>query len=317
MPTDYQAQFSDFQSLPQVPEYMKWLESKHGDKAAAKRWAQMVEKVWLACWKKPLEAITEQDIVTALNWIKENHPNSVFQWILGIRSMVRFGIGNQAWLSKNLGTKGKKNQPRTLAILTQSEFFDKTLPAIFEKIKTLPAPEREREEMNLAVGVKVASGIRTGDHKKERELWGTRINEGKTNLQISVEGSISDWIVFAKKGEIWHVRYMPQRLRTELIAFIRKYKLKNGDYLMQALSIENARKYLKDICESLGIPPLRLHDLRKVYLTGLCLAGIPLETAVDLNVGWKDLNTAKKHYLEIRAMNADKEYDKFSERFFK
>lgn len=29
--------------------------------------------------------------------------------------------------------------------------------------------------------------------------------------------------------------------------------------------------------------------------------GIPLEIATTLNVGWKDLSTARDHYLELRA----------------
>jgi len=42
-----------------------------------------------------------------------------------------------------------------------------------------------------------------------------------------------------------------------------------------------------------------------------------LETAVELNVGWLDLNTARKHYLQVEALNAGDEYMKMVERFFK
>ena len=47
---------------------------------------------------------------------------------------------------------------------------------------------------------------------------------------------------------------------------------------------------------------LKLHDIRKVALTWLWIMGISLEVATTLNVGWKDLNTARKHYLHLRGL---------------
>lgn len=42
------------------------------------------------------------------------------------------------------------------------------------------------------------------------------------------------------------------------------------------------------------------HDLRKTSITWLFVCGIPLELAVDINVGWKDLRPQKGHYLQTR-----------------
>jgi len=30
--------------------------------------------------------------------------------------------------------------------------------------------------------------------------------------------------------------------------------------------------------------------------------GVPLEIATEINVGWRDLNTAKRHYLGLRGL---------------
>ena len=44
------------------------------------------------------------------------------------------------------------------------------------------------------------------------------------------------------------------------------------------------------------------HDLRKISITWLFVMGVPLELAVMINVGWKDLNTPKDHYLHMRGL---------------
>ena len=44
------------------------------------------------------------------------------------------------------------------------------------------------------------------------------------------------------------------------------------------------------------------HDMRKISITWLFVMGVPLELAVMINVGWKDLNTAKDHYLHMRGL---------------
>jgi hypothetical protein len=39
-------------------------------------------------------------------------------------------------------------------------------------------------------------------------------------------------------------------------------------------------------------------------------AHIPLETAIGLNVGWKDMNTAFKHYLQFKPLWEEMEAQK-------
>lgn len=320
MPTGYEARFDEFNSMPGVKEFKEWLVTKNDDQHASDAIYSTVGRVWKAVWKKPLESLEEQDLIRALAWVKENQPGNQFHFIIAIRSLIRFGYGKPEWLTKHLTTKGKKNAPRTVGILTKPDFFDKIFPRILASVFELDISEREKDELWLILNLKCATGIRTGklvDKGKaiERELWGTRINAGKTNLQYQ-GGSIRDWTVFAKKKEIWKINFLPDSIRLRLNQLIAKYQIKTGEPLIQATTIANGRKYLIQICKKLDIEKLRLHDLRKAYLTGLCVSGVPLETAVELNVGWKDINTARKFYVMIKALNAKDEYAKFTGRFF-
>ncbi len=315
MPLDWKAKFDNFDSLPQAQEFKTWIKSRWNTEAGVTHTYNKVKEIWENCWKKPLESLVEADITNALAWIKENNPNSQFEAMLAVRALIRFGLGKPEWLTKLLNTKGKKNEPRTIGILTRPDFFTSVLPRILSAIFELDELERIKDELWLIISVKVATGIRTGDRKAERELWGTRINAGKTNLEFRA-GKVEGWTVFAKRREIWHISYLPEKVRLGLVRHISKYGIKSGEPLIQALTDHRALELLAQICKSLDIERLDLHAFRKAYLTGLCLSGIPLETAVELNVGWKDINTARKHYLQIKALNADKEYNKFSTKFF-
>ena len=331
MPADYELRFDEFSKLPGSEALCNWIRSRYQRAKYAERYLSYIRAIWKACWLKPLESLDEDDIVKALLWVREYHRSNQISWILGIRFMIRAGIGQPAWLSKHLSTKGKKYPARSLAILGSPEFLETKLPRILTEVDKIenvcvdgsrirPFSERMKDELRLVLMVKATTGIRTGALREkseilERELWGTRLAAGRTSLQI-IEGKLSDWIVHAKGNEIWHIKYMPPRVLQMLLSHISKYQIKQGEQLIQELEIRAAGAALRQTCTNLNLPPLRLHDLRKVYLTALCLSGVPLETAVELNVGWLDINTARKHYLQVKALNAESEYTKMSQRFF-
>lgn len=316
MPPDYQAQFEDFDRLPGVEAYKDWMKTKWKTGGGEQK-LSMVRILWENCFKKPLESLTEEDIVKSILWIDANRFNSRFSWRIALRTLIRYGWGNPAWLERHLSTKGKKNAPRSIAILSKPAFFEKTLPEIRARAQTIDwLDARQKDELELIFNVKAVTGLRTGHKGEERELWGTRISAGKTSLQFA-NGEFVAWPVHAKMNEQWQISYLPVSVIALLKSHTERYGLRQGDFLLQTITPTQANKALAEICEGLGIEKLRLHDFRKIYLTGLCLSGIPLEIAVDLNVGWKDLNTARKHYLQIKALNASSEYAKFTERFFK
>lgn len=309
--------------------WYSWVQSRV--KSTHRNVFHTVEDVWENVWsKKDLRLLNEQDIIDATNYIFQNKSRSCwFPYIQHLRYLIRFGLGEPSWLEKHLCTKGLKGEARIIPELMHISFFESLLPKMFSLVDQIPdqiqvnkrkntrrwlISDEDREEFKLIFNSKITTGIRTGNRKKETELWGTRINAGKTALTYPFNHVMS-WKVLAKRNERWNITHMPQRVKEMLRRHIERHSLGTRDYLIQ-MPATKANDMLQHLCEQLGISKLTLHDLRKTYITGLCLSGVPLEVAVDLNVGWKDLNTAKKYYLHIKALNAGHEYQKFESRFF-
>ena len=76
---------------------------------------------------------------------------------------------------------------------------------------------------------------------------------------------------------------------------------KNGEPLW-GFSMRDFRKAWGEVTLRIIGRKLDLHDLRKISLTWFYVCGLPLEVASRLNVGWKDLSTADRHYIDIGAM---------------
>jgi len=152
--------------------------------------------------------------------------------------------------------------------------------------------DRLGEEYELALKFKLVTQMRTGESL--RELLGIRVQE--TNHSYIIMNSVDDWKgeVTAKGMEKWIIEWIPFEIRERLYNLIQLRTV--GEPLFK-INIRLLRKAWREITEEVGLPPLRLHDLRKVSITWFWVMGIELLTAVELNVGWKDLNTAKKFYL--------------------
>ncbi len=71
----YETQFSEFNRLLQLQEFIAWVNSKNDDPRNATMTIAEVRGVWENVWKKPLDSLSEQDIVAALNWVKETNRN--------------------------------------------------------------------------------------------------------------------------------------------------------------------------------------------------------------------------------------------------
>lgn len=203
-------------------------------------------------------------------------------------------------------TTGLKTEPRKIPLIKLAN-FPEILKNLIEKAKEIAYQkygERGRDEIELILNVKAGTGIRTGNRKNEREFYGTKIGEGKTYLSVINDSFI--WHVFAKRGEEWDINFIPNRLRSLIVNFVRKYNFRRGDYLIQVLyPPSKANKILAKACEELNIPKLILHDFRKIYISFLVRARIPLESAIKRNVGWKDIGTAYKHYLEFEELSEE------------
>lgn len=322
------APVGSWELMPEAKEWETWLLTQVKDPERCTYYVHKAKHFWETLWgKKPLSALTEQDFLKAR---AEIDAGKLHKYNLNgaLRYLIRGGFGNPAWLTKFLRTKGLKGVPRMAAELMVKERFLKVAPTVLSSLVSMGAqsapvrtvwksvifctPELVRTTA-LVFNLKRASGIRTGDKEKERELWGTRIGEGKTRILLDSEGRFQLWEVFAKKSETWTIRRntLPAGIVKELEDYIRERGLKHGDFLINA-NVHTIRAVLKEACVRGGLVPLSLHDLRKYYGTALAFSGIPLEVAIDMNVGWKDIKTLKEHYLMIKGINAEVEAPKLA-----
>lgn len=313
-----------WEDMAEAKDWELWAETQIRDKGFFRSVVNKARENWEKVWgKKPLSALTEQDFMRARKEIEDRGIDR-FNSVLALRYLVRGGFGDQKWLTKFLRTKGLKPHPRMAPELTVRDRFEQVVPKIAAELERMVVEQVQvsvqgyarttvtselAELVSLVVNVKRTTGIRTGKREAERELWGTRIGEGKTRILLDSEGNFQAWEVFAKLGELWTIKRttFAGKVRSQLENFIRKRGLKQGDWLISIPRADLVRAIVTEACKRAGLTPLSLHDFRKYYGTALSLAEVPLEVAIDLNVGWKDINTLKNHYIMIRGLNADRE----------
>lgn len=255
------------------------------------------QKVWKEIWDHPLlynvtirtDPLGYQLSQSFLNYYGSD-VKRIRQRKFHIRYFFRF-MGRTDIMDRDL-TVSNARDPRSIRDVPEiilSDFPKKLDSAIFLMKEQLGL------EAEVLLKLKLCTQMRTGE--KERELWGIRCKE--TNHSYLIMNSPDEYIfkVSAKMNENWNITWIPKTLREEL------YQLyltrSNGEKLFQ-LNVEDVRKAWKDVCKLMKLPILRLHDLRKVSITWLYVMGIPLEEATRINVGWKDLNTARNHYLQFK-----------------
>jgi len=285
----------------------------------------VVEEIWQKCWNKQ-HIITilskdehgESNIIQALNYINNNFSQGKkFNAIVTLRSLIRYGFGDPAWLQRHLTTKGKKPNPRKIPVLRLPEF-----PTLWNETIELAkqiAHENERDEIELILNIKTATGMRTGSIRDERELWGTRIGEGKSSIYIHAGNVV--WMVYSKAGETWEISLLPDKVKKMLLNYVRRHGLRQGDPLIK-MKTARANQILAEASSKVLNYRLRLHDCRKIFITYLKRAGVGIEDVVSpscscpFGVTWKDANTTYRHYLEIVDTDQIAAHKKFSDVFF-
>ena len=195
----------------------------------------------------------------------------------------------------------KKSEARKIPEI-KADNFPKKFRDLIAYAMALAKDEDEKEQIRLILLAKASTGIRTGDRKERRELWGTKYSDEtkETVSYIRIIGNKIYWHVWAKKNEKWNITTDTIPPELDNLLRMRISKLHKGDWLI-SISSNKALKLLAEACEKVGLPKLTLHDMRKVYVSYLVRSGIPLEVAINFNVGWKDINTAYKHYFHLGA----------------
>ena len=252
-----------------------------------KNYLRMASEFYYYSGNKPPEDWETDEMV---NFIYQKPEGSRFTYSVALRQFLP---------DKNKLPTFKKTEARIIPEIA-SEDFPQKFKQLIEWAMALAKNEKEREDIQLILMVKAFAGIRTGNRGKRTELWGTKYSDetdrNKSWIRI-IDGKIY-WNVYAKKGEIWVIKTDTIPPALDRLLRVRLQKLNKGDWLVSITS-RRAIELLKMACEKVGLPKLTLHDMRKVYASFLVRSGIPLEVAVTLNVGWKDINTAYNHYVML------------------
>jgi len=255
-------------------------------------WEQIWNKPSILLLRDPKEKLGDQLCSKFLSVFQEDEKR-IRNRKKTIRFFFRF-IGRQDLNDRYLTMKKSKDPiaKRELPVITNMDFPSKIDQLIRIIQKDLG------KEYALALKFKLVTMMRTGNRKDERELLGLKRDTGKSWI------SFENWDrfkgkVLGKCREEWGLDWIPQKVRHDLYNLY--LSRKEGEYLFDI----NKRILLKTIskaCQKLNLPKMKLHDLRKVTITWFWAFGIDLSIATELNVGWKDLNTAKDHYLTINEL---------------
>jgi hypothetical protein len=269
---------------------------------------RMAEKFWLFIGRKKPEDWTMPDYHNYLATISRG---SKFGVSVALRAFCK------TYADKKNMTKGQKGLPHFPAVMKIKEF-----PEIFQKWKGKVlelTPAEQRGDMEFILRVKPATGIRTGERRHGRGLFGTRLgapwktSRNFNGSHIQVAGNSLIWHVFEKMKEEWDITFLSDDLRAYIINFVKAKQTAKGEggekseWLIDAVTESQVNRIFAQASESVGIEKLEMHDMRKVYITFLVRAGIPLEKAIRLNVGWKDIGTAYKHYLVLTDLGEKEE----------
>ena len=196
IPTVYRAlkekpeQFQPSQIATTFDEMAKdlkaFLESRIKGKTGRNVAYNFIRQLWNNAWgKKRFENLDESDIVQAVAYIKSNYPNQVRAKMIHLRFLIRILKVPEArtWLETHLKTTGLPRSVRRIDWIADTDFPSKMFQVIRHAVGMMETDE-EKLEIETILLVKIYTGIRTGDRNDERELWGTRIGEGKSPIQI-------------------------------------------------------------------------------------------------------------------------------------
>ena len=210
-----------------------------------------------------------------------------------IRNLFRF-LGRHDLCDRYL-TMTQSRDPRPIRRLPVIELTD--FPTRVEAM--LEGLEARNPEFRTASELKITGQMRTGKRTEDRGMMGIRIGSDSPSYLMMDGPDEVRFTVLEKMREEWSITWIPRHLRLRLWEI---YKKRSPGEPLFDFKIKDYRAAVKE--ESLKHigTEFKPHDLRKISITWLFVMGVPLELAVMINVGWKDLNTPKDHYLHMRSL---------------
>ena len=208
-----------------------------------------------------------------------------------IRNLFRF-LGRRDLCDRYL-TMTDSRDPRNIKRIPQIEMheFPVEVQSFFDEMNAT------NDQMGLGAEFKLISQMRTGDRGEGRGLMGLRVGAGHSSYIIMNGPDEFRIHVLEKMKEEWDITWIPRRVRERLWELYQKRE--HGEYLF-SFPVRKFREMVKMLSLKHTGVELIPHDIRKVSVTWLFIMGVPLELAVMINVGWRDMSTVQKHYLHMR-----------------
>jgi integrase len=280
--------------------FLKWLNTRFKDSSDAKSVFNFCSLVWERLWDKcsmvdfKTEAsnLGEQCAMTFVEEFKADQKRFRYR-LKHIRYIFRFM--NRRDLCDAHLRMPESRAPRSKRDVPEITFLD--FPEKLEKCIELMV-RRYGPEAQTLLRFKIESQMRTGDEADQRELWGITVDdpEMKSWIMFGEQGELRSKIT-AKRSEEWSLIWLSPEVKE---AVMELYEQRETGQSLFSLPRDDFRRAWTKVTKKVIGRSLKLHDLRKVSLTWLYVMGVPLEVASMLNVGWKDIGTALKHYLDIK-----------------
>ena len=259
-------------------------------------------RVWAHTWDKPslVRLMDDSDSLgdqLCLKWLAEwtdaenNERNRTRKKL--IRPLLAFL--KRSDLNDQYMTMRQSRDPRPVKKIP--EINSPQFPLLF--VKCLEEMVKVHDEYGAGIRFKLCTQMRTGDRKAERAFFGIRVGTVGKSYAFIESPDVWQIHVLEKQGNQWDMSWLPRKVREEIYMFSKTKN--NGDPLF-GFSKKKFRKAWGEVTLRIMGRKLDLHDLRKISLTWFYVCGLPLEVASRLNVGWKDLSTADRHYIDIGAM---------------
>ena len=266
--------------------------------SAASRIFNFSQRVWDQVWDRPSLVMTkdsenqlgDQLCMKFLEKFAEDKPRIRDRKKL-IRYIFRF-LGRRDLCDRYLTmTQSRDPRPIRRVPLIETPDFPTEFQKVFDEINRLD------NEVGVASEFKLCAQMRTGNRAKDRGLMGIKIGmESPSYIWMTSPDEFKIHVV-EKKGEEWDITWLPRRVRERMWTL---YCQRSKGEPLFSFPVSRLRNMMGDVTEKLLDFRMTPHDLRKISVTWLYVMGVPLELAVEINVGWKDLNTPKDHYLHMR-----------------
>lgn len=292
-----QANFDDECEMAIGISFADWLKTKT---KAHKRIFNFCQRTWDKVWERPSLVLAkdsenklgDQMCMKFLDTFGEDVTRMRDRKKL-IRNLFRF-LGRHDLCDRYL-TMTQSRDPRRIKRIPQIEMKD--FPTKFQAM--LDELNTRNPQIGLATEFKTISQMRTGVRADGRGLMGIKVGAGNPSYIIMTGPDEIRIHVLEKMREEWDITWVPRRVRERLWTLYQKRS--DGEPLFD-FSVKELRDLIGEVSEKhIGVR-LVPHDIRKVSITWLFVMGVPLELAVMINVGWKDLNTPKDHYLHMRGL---------------